>query len=166
MTKQLRKYPLIGFGIVLIALPCMPLEASASASPKQALKVLTSCLKGKTSSDEALTCIGRYSDPCATKAENAAPLPQISEQSQCLLDEASAWNSLTDRAVKSWKENNTTSLSANIAKLAKESRQFAKVKCTVFRDTQQFGQTGMALEAQCLRDEAARTASFIGYGLD
>lgn len=164
MAKRSRKYPLIGVGIILIATSCLPLKASAS--PKQALKVLTSCLKGKTSSDEVLSCIGRYSDPCATKAENAAPLPQVSEQIQCLLDEASAWNSLTDRAVKSWKENNTTSLSANIAKLAKESRQFAKIKCAVFRDTQQFGQTGMALEAQCLRDEAARTANFIGYGLD
>lgn len=164
MTKRLRKYPLIGFGITLIALSSLPLDASAS--PKQALQVLTACLKGKTSSDETQTCIGRYSDPCAAKAENTAPLPQISEQSQCLLDEASAWNTLSDRAVKSWKENNTTSLSANIAKLAKESRHFAKIKCAVFRDTQQFGQTGMALEAQCLRDEAARTASFIGYALD
>lgn len=164
MAKQLRKYPLIGIGITLFALYCVPLEALAS--PKQALQVLTACLKGKTSSDEALACTGRYSDPCASKVENAAPLPQISEQSQCLLDEASAWNTLRDRAVKSWEENNTTSLSANIAKLAKESRQFAKIKCAVFRDTQQFGQTGMALEAQCLRDEAARNASFIGYELD
>jgi len=142
----------------------LPLEASAS--PKEAMQVLAGCLKGKVNPHDAHICLGRYSAPCAAKAENAAPIPQIAAQSQCLLDEAAAWDTLRDRAVASWEEDNGTSFSANIDKIAQEGARFAKIKCSVFQDTTQFGQTGMALEAECLRDEAARTAIFIGYSLD
>jgi hypothetical protein len=142
------------------------LPHEALASPKEALQVLTACLKGKVNPDDTHVCIGRYSDPCAAKAENAAPIPQTADQSQCLLDEAAAWDALGNRAVAGWKEDNGTSFSTNIGKIAQEGARFAKVKCSVFQDTAQFGQTGMALEAECLRDEAARTAIFIGYSLD
>lgn len=141
------------------------LSPTAEASPKAALQALTACLTGKVDADDTLECIGRYSDQCAAGAENAAPIPQVAEQSQCLLDEAAAWETLRDRAVKGWKEDNGTSFSANIAMVAKESERFSHIKCAVFQNTEQFGQTGMALEAECLRDEAARTAIFIGYGL-
>jgi len=139
---------------------------TAEASPKAALQTLLACLKGKVNPDETRACIGQYSDPCAAKAEDAAMIPQIEEQSQCLLDEAAAWKTLRDRAVKGWKEDNGTSFSATIAKTAKESERFSRIKCSVFQNTDQYGQTGMALEAECLRDEAARTAIFIGYSLD
>ncbi|MBB5704064.1 hypothetical protein FHS76_003979 [Ochrobactrum daejeonense] len=142
------------------------LPPTAEASPKTALQTLTDCLKGKVNPEDARVCIGRYSDPCAAKAENAAMIPQIAEQSQCLLDEAAAWNTLRDRAVKGWKEDNGTSFSATIAKTAKESERFSRIKCSVFQNADQYGQTGMALEAECLRDEAARTAIFIGYSLN
>jgi len=142
------------------------LPHEALASPKEALQVLTACLKGKVNPDDTHVCIGRYSDPCAAKTENTAPIPQTADQTQCLLDEAAAWDALRDRAVASWKEDNGTSFSTNIGKIAQEGARFAKNKCSVFQDTAQFGQTGMALEAECLRDEAARTAIFIGYSLD
>ncbi len=145
----------------VLMLPC-----GASASPEEAAQVLTACLKGKVNPDETRECIGRYSDPCAAKLENTAMIPQLTGQSQCLLDEAAAWDTLRDRAVTGWKKDNGTSFSANIGKIAQEGARFAKIKCSVFQDTQQFGQTGMALEAQCLRDEAARTAIFIGYSLN
>lgn len=150
----------------LLLISALLLPDIASASPKEARRTLIACLKGKVNTDETLVCIGSYSDSCAEKFENMAPIPQISGQSQCLLDEAEAWNTLRDDAVESWKEDNGTSFSANIAKIAKASAPFAKIKCSVFQDTAQFGQTGMALEAECLRDEAARTSIFIGYALD
>lgn len=142
------------------------LPQGASASPNEALRVLTACLKGKVNPDDTHVCIGRYSDACAAKAEDATPIPQIADQSQCLLDEAAAWDTLRDRAVAGWKQDNGTSFSATLGNVAKESERFSEIKCAVFQDTAQFGQAGMALEAQCLRDEAARTAIFIGYSLD
>lgn len=164
MIKNTTRFVLLGVGINFAATLTLP--QGAAASPKEAIRVLTACLKGKVNPDDTHVCIGWYSDPCAAKAENAAPLPQVAEQRQCLLDEAAAWDTLRDRAVASWKENNGTSFSANIGKIAQEGARFAKIKCSVFQDTAQFGQTGMALEAECLRDEAARTAIFIGYSLD
>ena len=150
----------------LLLISALLLPDIASASPKEARRTLIACLKGKVNSDDTAVCVGRYSDPCATKAEDAAPIPQIADQSQCLLDEAAAWDTLRDRAVAGWKQDNGTSFSATIGNIAKESERFSKTKCAVFQDTAQFGQAGMALEAQCLRDEAARTAIFIGYSLD
>jgi hypothetical protein len=142
------------------------LPQGASASPDEALQVLTACLKGKVNPDDTAVCVGRYSDPCAAKAEGAAPIPQIADQSQCLLDEAVAWATLRDRAVASWKRDNGANFSTAVAKIAEEGERFSKIKCAVFQDTAQFGQSGMAREAQCLRDEAARAAIFIGYSLD
>lgn len=151
--------------LTCLLLGVLMLPSLAGASSQAAMQALVSCLKGKVNPDDTLVCIGHYSDSCAVRAENAAPYPQIADQSQCLLDEAAAWDSLRDRAVTTWKHDNGTSFSANIAKIAEESARFAKLKCAVFQDTAQFGQSGMALEAQCLRDEAARTAIFIGYAL-
>lgn len=131
-----------------------------------AMKTIQPCLSGKVNLDDALACVGRYSDRCAVEADRSPPIPQIADQAKCLLNEAEAWEKIRDKAVHSWKQNNGTNLSVKIAEIAKESQRFAALKCGVFHDTAQFGQTGMALEAECLRDEAARIAVFIGYGLD
>lgn len=139
---------------------------SATASPQEALQVLNTCLKGKTNPDDTLVCVGRYSDQCAATFDSDAPIPQITGQSECLDDETAAWNMLRDRAVTSWQNDNGTNFSKTIGKIAAESAKFSELKCSVFRDGAQFGQSGMALEAQCLLDEAARTTIFIGYSLD
>lgn len=138
-------------------------NAGAAGSASDAKKVIDKCMAGKNAGN-ARQCIGQYSGTCVQKA--GAGDGDYFTQANCLADEATAWRNFRDGAVASFLADNGTTFATSVAAAAQASDKFAVTKCAIFQDTAMFGQSGMSLEAQCLLDEAARMAIFIGRELD
>lgn len=147
--------------LLAIGFPAVP-GAVAAGSASKAFKVIERCMANKDA-ESSNQCIGQYSDACVLKGDAQS---DYFAQANCLRDEATAWRNFRDGAAASFLVDNGTSFSASIVHAAQASDKFATVKCAVFQDTSMFGQSGMSLEAECLRDEAARMAIFISRHLD
>lgn len=128
---------------------------------------ISKCLNEKIQRGNYSVCIGAVADGCLNNASNTdGTVQRLSTMADCYDLEREAWADLLKKAVVSWKASSPAIFASSIERAVESQEVFMEMKCVVFQDVQQFGVSGMVLEAQCRNEETARMAIFIGYALD
>ncbi|WP_152010583.1 hypothetical protein [Hoeflea sp. EC-HK425] len=135
----------------------------ASPEPAKAsdgeLNALVQCLGARMETQAYASCIGLIANRClAGASDNENALNRLSGMTECYKREQAAWQTLLSRAVAAWRRDNATPLVPAIEDAVARGRRFARAKCGVFQNVQQFGATGMVLSAECHAEESARMA--------